>query len=322
MPSQFNVFDVSAEFLMDVANLVSTSPHKLSKEDIINSFDKNPNYINLAISQCILLGLIEIQGGFYIGSLKIASLIKSSERSQHKIQFRSVLQKYPLFLLFITFISKGYNIIESAKMVKGIFRLTVSEKIIEKSLKNWGIYADLIILDKNVIKIPEAEAALPTEYVKNLLKALKAELQANLFLIDTMGPSVYSYLIEKKINIDDLSYALINYENEPKLSANKSSQMLEFFLYKLAEDKKIDVKSYNGPIQLGNALRANKSILSNHSNLITGFGTIRNMAHHDPDKETGKPWEFTPQGAIITTLAVPTLMRSLYIYSTEMKQEF
>jgi len=39
-------------------------------------------------------------------------------------------------------------------------------------------------------------------------------------------------------------------------------------------------------------------------------------------RKTGKEWNFTPQGAIISTLIVPTMIRSVYLYWKEKKQEF
>ena len=56
--------------------------------------------------------------------------------------------------------------------------------------------------------------------------------------------------------------------------------------------------------------------------ISSGIGAIRNMSHHDPDKETGSPWLFTPQGALITSLFVPTTIKSIYNYISENKQEF
>jgi hypothetical protein len=49
---------------------------------------------------------------------------------------------------------------------------------------------------------------------------------------------------------------------------------------------------------------------------------MRNMTHHDPDKETALPWAITKEGALITTLLVPVIMRSMHHYMTERKQTF
>jgi len=208
-------------------------------------------------------------------------------------------------------------------MTRGIFRIQSSEEIVEKSFRKWGLYAQLIHVDTSGgLSIPEAERGLPSEYVESLIKALRAELQASIFLIETMSQQAFVYLTEKKIGIEDLSDALINYEIDPKTSTYKACQTFEYFLFKLGEDVKANVSTCNGVIEYADAIRGQNEILKNQLHLCHGIGGLRNMAHHDPDKETGKPWSFTPQGAIISSLIVPTMIRSLYLYWKEKKQEF
>lgn len=323
MSLQFAVLDVSAEFMMDVAKAVASSPHPLSKEDVIRSFKKSKPYISNAISQALQLGLIESQNNLYVGSERYRDLIKRSDRSQLYLPLREALQRYPPFLLYIDFISKGYSSEESANMTRGIFRMQSSEDIVEKSFRKWGLYAGLIIADSSgVLSIPEAERGLPSEYVENLIKALRAELQASIFIIETMSQQAFVYLTEKKIGIEDLADALISYEKDPKASANKACQTFEHFLFKLGEDVGANVSTCNGVIEYADAIRGQNEIMRNQLHLCHGIGGLRNMAHHDPDKETGKPWSFTPQGAIISSLIVPTMIRSLYLYWKEKKQEF
>lgn len=323
MSVQFIVLDVSAEFIMDVAKAVASSPHPLSKADLIKSFKKSKAYILNATTQALQLGLIECRDNLYVSSESYRDLIKRSDRSQLYIPFREALQRYPPFLLYIDFISKGYSSIESANMTRGIFRITSSEDLVEKSFRNWGLYAQIIRVDASgVLSIPEVKKGLPSEYVENLLKVLKAELRASIFLIETMSQQAFVYLAEKKIRIEDLSDALINYEKDPKASANKACQTFEHFLFKLGEDVGANVSACNGIIEYADAIRGQNAILKNQLHICHGIGGLRNMAHHDPDKESGKPWIFTPQGAIISSLIVPTMIRSLYLYWKEKKQEF
>lgn len=325
MSLQFALFDVSAEFMMDVAKAVASSPHPLNKEDLVRSFKKSKTYISNAISQAHQLGLIEIQNNLYVGSDRQRDLIKRSERSQLYLPLREALQRYPPFLLYIDFISKGYPSKESSTMTRGIFRIQSSEEIVEKSFKNWGLYAQLIYVDTSGgLSIPEAERGLPSEYVESLIKALRAELQASIFLIETMSQQAFVYLTEKDIGIEDLSSALINYETEPKISVDRATQIFEYFLFKCGEDVGVDAKKCNGIAEIANAIRStpDKPLLLKQLHICDGISAIRNMSHHDPDKETGKPWVFTPQGAIISTLIVPTMIRSIYLYWKEKKQEF
>jgi hypothetical protein len=122
-------------------------------------------------------------------------------------------------------------------MTRGIFRIPSQTDIVEKSFRNWGLYARLIHVDASgTFSIPEAEKGLPSEYVESLLKALRAELQASIFIIETMSQQAFAYLTEKKIDIKDLTDALINYEKDPKVSAYKACKTFEYFLFKLGED--------------------------------------------------------------------------------------
>lgn len=323
MSLQFSVLDVSAEFMMDVAKAVASSPHPLSREDLLRSFKKSRTYVLNAISQCVQLGLVYAQDDVYVSSERHRDLLKRSERSQLYLPLREALQRYPPFLLYIDFLSKKYSSEGSATMTRGIFRIESSEKMVEKSFRTWGIFAQLIKKDKaNKLSIPEAEEGLPSEYVASLMKALRASLQASIFLIETMSPPAYAYLTEKSIGIEDLSDALINYEKDPKTSANKACQTFEHFLFKLGEDVGASVSTCNGIIEYADAIRGQNMILKNQLHLCHGIGGLRNMAHHDPDKETGKPWSFTSHGAIISSLIIPAMIRSLYLYWKENNQEF
>lgn len=210
-------------------------------------------------------------------------------------------------------------------MTRGIFRVQSAEKIVESKLRNWGLFTRLINADESgILSIPEAERGLPSEYIESLMKALRADLQAKIFLIETMSQQAFVYITRKGIGLEDLSDALLGYETNPKTSANKACQTFEYFLYKLGEDVGANVQTLNGIIEYANAIRGFRrdAILNNQLHLCHGIGGLRNMAHHDPDKETGKPWIFTPQGAIISSLVVPTMIRSLYLYWKEKKQEF
>jgi hypothetical protein len=156
------------------------------------------------------------------------------------------------------------------------------------------------------------------------MKAMRADLQAKIFLIETMSQQAFAYLTEKGINIEDLSEALVNYEKDSQTSANKACQTFEHFLFKLGEDVGVNVKTCNGIIEYADTIRSarNDVILRNQWHVCHGIGGLRNMAHHSPEKETGNEWNFTPQGAIISSLIVPTMIRSLFLYWKEKKQEF
>ncbi len=259
MSMKFAVFDVSAEFLMDIAKEVSSSPHPLDKSILLDSFDKNQAYTSNAIAECIQLGLFNERNGEYLPADKYRDLIKRSERSQLHLVLRQALQSYPPCLLYLDFLSKGYSSEQSARMTAGIFRMSSPKERVEKVFRNWGLQTGLIISDASgKLSIPEGEKGLPNEYIESLMKALKADLQAKIFLIETMSPSSYKYLTERGIEIDDLSDALVNYEKDPKTSANKATQIFEHFLFKFGEDIGAKITEGNGIIQYANIIQAER----------------------------------------------------------------
>jgi len=326
MQTQFVIADVSPELLMDIAKVLSQSPHPLSKEDIAKSLEDKykSSYVFTALTQCIQLGLATKQKDLFVSSEKHRDLIKRSERPQLYLPFRVALQEFPPFLLYADFISKAYSPENAATMTRGILKIESPRDKVERALRLWGIYAQLITIDPQSgrLSIPEAEQGLPSEYVKNLLKALQDELKAGIFIIETLSPPAYAYLTEKGISITDLSKALVNYEKNPKPSANSASQTFEFFLYKLDEDIGANVTACKGLIELANEIRSKRAILSNHAHICHGIGGLRNITSHTPDNETGKPWSITPQGALSSLLCVPTTIRSIYLFWKEQKQEF
>ena len=325
MLSKFAVFEVSAEFLMDVAKEVSSSPHPLDKKILLDSFDKHQAYTSNAIAQCLQLGLFIERNGEYLPADKYRDLIKRSDRAQLHLILRKALQSHPPCLLYLDFLSKGYSSDQSARMTAGIFRIQSPKERVEKMFRNWGLQTGLITSDSSgKMSIPEGEKGLPNEYMESLVKALKADLQAKIFLIETMSPSAYKYLTDSGIEIDDLSDALVNYENDSKTSASKATQVFEHFLFKFGEDIGANITKGNGIIEYANIIQSERGsdFLVKHKHLCYGIGGLRLMAHHDPDKETSNPWIFTPQGAIISTLIVPATLRSIYLYWTEKKQEF
>lgn len=326
MSTQFVITNVAPELLMDIAKVLAQSPSPLSKEDIAKSLEDKYKemYVYVALTQCVQLCLALKQKEMFVSSEKYRDLVKRSERSQLCLPFRAALQEYPPFLLYADFISKGYSSDSAATMTRGILRIGSPRDRMERALRLWGTYAKLITVDSKSgrLSIPEAEQGLPSEYVKNLLKALQDELKAEIFTIENLSPPAYAYLTQKGISITDLSKALVNYEKNPKPSANDACQTFEFFLYKLGEEAGANVVTCKGLIELANEVRSKKAMLSNHLHVCHGIGGLRNITSHTPDSETGNPWIITPQGALSSILCIPTTIRSIYLFWKEQKQEF
>jgi hypothetical protein len=323
---QYLIPDVSAEIVMDVAKILANSATPMNETDVGACFERPyaPNYITSALAVCSQLGLAEEREGAYSGAELLRSDVKRASKKELFVPFQACLKNYPPFLLYVDFASKGYDSVGSAARTKGIFKIASSLKIVESSLRRWGIYSKLMEVDKKsgkpVLKIDVDR--LSAEYVMRLLKAFEAELKAKVFMIDMLGPEVFAYLDQKQIKLDDLTDALLEYETNSKGAASKATQTFELFLWRLLEDSGVGPITGSGPIQLADTLAKQKSVLSNHTHISHGIGGIRNMTHHDPDKESGSAWTISKQGALLTTLLVPATIRSIYLYSKEKKQEF
>jgi hypothetical protein len=160
------------------------------------------------------------------------------------------------------------------------------------------------------------------DYVKQLVEALEAELQAKLFTIDMLGPEVFTYLDTNGVKLDEIARALRNYEVDPKPSASRSMDIYESFVHLIAGQNGVDVSKPKGLSEWVESLKSKKLIASNLLLLHHGLIGIRNMTHHNPDSETGKAWNITKQAALVSTLVVPIIMRTTYLYIMKKEQEF
>jgi hypothetical protein len=320
--------DVSAELVMDVSKILANSAASMTETQVAECFAKKYTlfYVRSALVVSNQLGISTASSiGAYVISERLRSDIKRASREELYVPFQACLKNYAPFLLFVDFVSKGYSSSDSAARTRGILNIKANLKIVENSLRRWGIYSKLIELEKKTGKLGLKLSIdrLSVEYVARLLKAFEAELKAKVFIIDMLGPEVFAYLDRKQISLDELTAALLEYESDTKAAASRATQTFELFLWRLAEDAGIDPKTLRGAgtIEIADALRAQKCLLGKHLHLCHCLGSIRNMTHHDPDKETGKIWDMSKQGALLSTLFVPAVIRSLYLFSKEKKQE-
>jgi hypothetical protein len=260
-----------------------------------------------------------------VGAENLRNDIRRAARDQLFVAFEACIKNYPPFLLYIDFASKGYKSLEAAARTKGILNVKGVAEIVEQSLRRWGLYAKLIDYDKksDSVTVKVKIEKLTVEYVESLLQAFKAELKSKVFFIDMLGPEAYAYMVSKDVKIDDLATALLTFESDSDGATGSSTTVLESILWKLGEDANINVNSARGLMQLADLLRNAKPpiVLNNQNHILHGMGAIRNMTHHAQDNETGQPWTITKQAALLTTLFVPCIIRSLYLYRTEKKQE-
>ncbi len=324
MTNGFILTDVSSESIMNMAKVVSNAPISMEFGDIVTALENKwkENYLKQVITSCVQLSILQKDGNGYVVNSKQRDAIRRANKDELIAFFRVALQNYPPFLMYADLLSNGYSSEDSASMTRGIMKIGTSLTVVEKALRLWGTDTKLIVNEDGKLRIPEGEKGLPSNYVKDLLKALDSELHAKMFLIETLNPEVYNYLTSLEMDISELAKALIEYEQDPKQSLNRASQFFEIFLAKFGIEITTSLQGKNGVNEMVKALSDNGKILTNQKNLGNGLGGCRNISAHGVDKETQKEWNVSPQASLSAMLLIPAVIRSYYFYVKKQQQEF
>lgn len=325
MTSTFVLTDVTSDAIMSVAKLVSIANSPLSFDDIAKGVEDRfkASSVRSIVSSCLQLKLLQQnQNGTFAINSKFASSVKRANRSELPLLFREALQDFPPFLLYVDLLNKEYSSNNAANMVRGALQINSPTSVVEKALKNWGKSAKLIVEQNGVLMIPEGEKGLPSNYVKDLLKALDSELHAKIFLIDIFGQEVYASLTALGLDISDLAKSLIEYETDAKNSLDRSGQFLENYLMQYGSSIGLKLIGKTGVNAIVDEYFNQKRILKNQKHIGNGAGGARNIGAHGVDSETTKPWTVTAQASLATTLLIPAIIRSFYYYTQNKEQVF
>lgn len=323
MPDTFSVYDVSTDSIMTVTKAISTAASSLSFSDIARAFEGKykEGSLKLILTASVQLQLLTKEAETYTANIKYRDNIKRAQKEELIAFFREALQSYPPFLVYVDFVSKGYSSLEAATMTRGIMRIGANQMTVEKAFRNWGTASGLMLHRGDRFEIPMAEKGLPAHYVRDLLTALDSELKAKVFLIDTLTPEIYNYIVSLDMDISGLSTSLLEYEARPKPSLDTASQFFETFLHKFGAEIGVSLQGLTGVNALVKELHDSSKILTNQKNLGNGLGGFRNIAVHGVDSETQKAWQVTPQAAIAGVILIPTVIKSYYMFIKKNMQE-
>jgi hypothetical protein len=320
----YQIPEVSGELIADVAKTLANSPVSMSLARLAECYTGqfSPEYVRRAVVASAQMELTELKGAAYACSESQRDILRKASKPELKLAFRGGLQNYGPFLLFADYVSKGFSAMDAATRTKGLFAIQAVPDKIEKALRGWGKYAELIEETGTRLRIKVQTDHLLLDYVKKFVDSLEAELQAKLFTIDMLGPEIFTYLDTHEIKLDDIAKALRNYETDPKPSAARALEVFERLAHTLADEKGVNTQKSRGLMEWLEQLRSQKEVASNLLLLCHGMVGLRNMTHHNPDSETGIPWNISKQGALVGTLLVPIAIRTLYLYVMQRKQEF
>jgi hypothetical protein len=323
---EFVIPEVSPALVMDVCKYVTSAPSPIDKSNLLGCFKVGKEYVNRAVKVALQLHLLEETQGKLTSSQRWRDTIRKAHKEELYLPFRGALQDYPPFLVYADLLSKGYDSSDAAFATRGIFAISSSPQIAEKTLRWWGLYSKTIEQDVSTKKLRltiDTEKLL-AEYVKALLESLESDFKAKIFIVDRLTTELFAYLTTKNISIQQLVDSLRGYEQAPAECVNKASKLLELYLYKIGEDNNIDVTKCRGIGELADTLRQKTPplLLKNQLNICHGLSAVRNVSSHGVDPETGKEWKVNTDAALGTILLIPITMRSIHLYVSKKMQEF
>ena len=319
MTEEFLVTDVSLQAIVEIGRIVNISSRPLTKADLIKGLKGicGQSYIDRGLPMAIQLGFIEIQEDkTYKSSGKFQSDFTKISRNDLHILARKGLQSFPPFILFMENIKMGYDVNQSSQLVSGIFDL--NSKIAAKFLPSAAIFCGLLSKENKII---DEDIKHNIDYVENLNKSLKDEFKATSLIISILSNEAYLYFSKKGIDFTRASKALSEIKKDPKDSLFKIFEFVESCLFNFGKEFGANVESTNGVSQLVQELRSKNLLLLNPTHLGTGLGGLRNMTNHGPDKETGKPWDFTYESVLGTALLAISYLKMVYLYQDKKQQE-
>lgn len=246
--------------------------------------------------------------------------LKGMPSAEKRHLFQQLLQSYRPFEVLCQFLFYGED--ESAAMRKAGVMLGDSnlDKNTFPALSKWGVDIGILSRDKN-------GALHFAETLKEELKAISEaleiklgnEFEIGLYLGRRLTAQCYEFL--ENPERQRLIQAFTDSGKNPEKSCEENGKAFENFLRLIAKMKSVDVSNRNGIGQVAEELAKNGAIHTKHKNMCLVVGTVRTVSAHDRDKVSNIPWTKTPEMAHAVLSYTLSLMRSIYLWVFESKQE-
>lgn len=315
---KYVVKDVNMSAILNISRMIDISPHPLTKTNILKGM------VGICGTSHVERGLVMAQQLEFIKQLddktyqstgKFQEDFTKIDVDNFSIIAKKALQSYPPFILFIENLKKKFSIIESAKMIAGIFNL--DSKISEKFFLSMATYAKILNKEKKL----ESGSTEKNDYVKNLEKSLNDETQAMSFILTMLSNEAYTFFVNKGVDFTRAAKALVEIKKDPKDSMFKIFEWVESCLYEFGKDAGVNVQKTNGIGQLINELKSGKVILLNPTHVGNGLAGLRNMTDHGVDRDGGKAWRFTEEAVLGISLLAIKYIKSIYVWRIKGVQE-
>lgn len=248
------------------------------------------------------------------------SPLKGMPAAEKRYLFQQLMQSYRPFEVLCQFLSYGED--ESAAMRKAGVVLGDSnlDKNAFPALSKWGVDIGILSRDKSgALRLAETLK----EELKAISQALEIKLgnefEIGLYLGRRLTAQCYDFL--ENPERQRLIQAFTDSEKNPEKSCEENGKAFENFLRLIAKMKGIDVSSRNGIGQVAEELAKYGVIHKKHKNMCLAVGAVRTVSAHDRDKVSNIPWTKTLEMAHAVLSYSLSLMRSIYLWVFEGKQE-
>lgn len=305
---------IHSNAIFDICEGVASSQRGLSFKDICNYIGKNEKTTKAGILIAIQLRIIEEENGIYKPVSRSKSDFVNIPKNQKKIIMQKYLLRYKPFIHFWGQYDLGDSISDASRK---IWTLYYDEKtkvdIISQHFITMGKFIDLIKYNQRTkeIKLEIRVDKIPSQYIKELEKALVDKYKTRFFLMKKLGDT-FSYLEDE--DIDLLADSLINFEKNCPDSIENAGTAFENFMIKFAQERNIDLINSKGLGKKINKFREEKMITATHSNIGIGLNALRIRAVHPIEDETKKYWRIKPESSIEIILSIISIIRSYYEY--------
>jgi hypothetical protein len=309
---------ISISFLMDV---VCRCIRGATIKNLIDYTGKSKAYVQGALTAAISIGLIiETSAEQYVANKECATMLTNVPPENLKIEiFRSWLQRFEPFILFMRYVSSGDSTSIAAKKMCSFYILNRPVDSIEKLLVAWGKGTG--ILDNGGKSCICKFQTFGFANIDELRTNSERDIAIRVYLTESLTAEVYAWLEHDEI--EELVSGLKKYLTDPRGAIECACRAFEDVLRRVACMHKLDVSKQNGISQVANYLYSRKdvggnfqsSILAKQYHICQAIGDIRNMAGHSKEAKTMERWDVSILGASGLIQIVVTLIKSLYLYS-------
>ena len=303
--------EAAPERILEIAQFAARSQRNPSADDFRRVLHATTSYTNRVIGSAIMLGLIEVfekDVYQYIGP----SELETSSMDGWSYVFRLQLQNSIPFLYFTFWISAGDTASGAARKTCVEFDISNKPDSVRRTFCRWGAFGGILEggIDAPTIAAPEWTIAT-LGFVERLRASLQEDLSAKLFTMSCLGPDVVPQLAKRSVPFSDVANSLRNFENDAEKAIDCSAQTLESLLASVFRDTSPNEQLPSGIGQLIDKLKGSGQVTTRHVDVVKALGGLRNATGHAVDRDTGKPWTVSVEGALAAIMLAIISLRSV-----------